>query len=347
MTPSGGPSRTEPPTIFVQLAAYREPELAATISSCIDGAVHPERLRFGVCLQYDDTITDAGFDCLDDLGDRAELRVLHYPAELRVLHYPAELSRGGCWARFEAQGLYDGEDFTLQVDAHSRMADGWDDALVDLVRSLPGAKPLITGFPPLYRLAEGRMVPVEGVNEPVPITQVAEWSPEGWIHHPTVPAPPGTPPGSRPTRLISGAFVFTVGAWNVEVRQDPEHLYSGEEFALTLRSFTSGYDLWNPPRRLIWHRTHPQANPKYLGDNPDGLRERRHERACRRLRVLLDGDPEGILDPFSLGAERTLDEYWDYAGIRWPGRTISESARLGKPPEPFDASLPGGGAEGR
>ncbi|MEQ8716356.1 MAG: GlcNAc-transferase family protein [Acidimicrobiales bacterium] len=338
MTAAGGPPRMEAPTIFVQLAAYREPELAATISSCIDGAVHPERLRFGICLQFDEAIADAGSDCLDRLGERAELR---------VLRYPAGLSRGGCWARFEAQGLYDGEDFTLQVDAHSRMADGWDDALVDLVRGLPGAKPLITGFPPLYRLQDGRMVPIDDVDDPVPVTQIVQWSPDGWIHHPTVPAPPGTPPGPRPTRVISGAFVFTVGAWNVEVRQDPEHLYSGEEFALTLRSFTSGYDLWNPPRRIIWHRMHPEANPKYVNDDPDGLRERRHERACRRLRVLLAGDPEGILDPFSLGAERTLDEYWDYSGIRWPGRTISESARLGIPPERSSAVDTGVGGLGR
>lgn len=338
MTPAGDQSRRKAPTTFVQLAAYREPELAATITSCIDRAVHPERLRFGVCLQYDDAITDAGSDCLDHLGERAELR---------VALYPAELSRGGCWARFEAQGLYDGEDFTLQVDAHSRMSDGWDEALVDAVRSLPGDKPLITGFPPLYRLRDGLMVPIDDVDDPVPVTRITDWSPDGWIHHPTAPAPPGTPSGARPTRVISGAFVFTVGAWNLEVRQDPEHLYTGEEFALTLRSFTSGYDLWNPPRRLLWHRTHPVANPKYISDDVDGWRARRHERACRRLRVLLAGDPEGLLDPFSLGAERTLDEYWEYSGIRWPDRTISEAARLGLPPEPFIAGRTGGAGAAR
>ena len=40
--------------IFVALAAYCEPELNLTIQDLIEQADHPERLRFGVCLQYDD-----------------------------------------------------------------------------------------------------------------------------------------------------------------------------------------------------------------------------------------------------------------------------------------------------
>jgi hypothetical protein len=132
---------------------------------------------------------------------------------------------------------------------------------------------------------------------------------------------------------LSGAFVFTLGAWNTEVRQDPEHLYTGEEFALTLRSFTSGYDLWNPPERVVWHRTNFAERPlRYFSDDPDGWSARRHERACRRLRVLVAGDPERILDPFSLGTERTLDDYWEFAGLRWPERWISAAAREGLPP---------------
>ena len=39
--------------VFVAIAAYREPELRRTIENCIITAAHPERLRFGVCLQYD------------------------------------------------------------------------------------------------------------------------------------------------------------------------------------------------------------------------------------------------------------------------------------------------------
>ncbi len=313
---------TDRELVFVALAAYREPELALTIESCLDQATHPERVRFGVCLQFDDDIPGAEFGCLDHLAERAAIRTI------RVPHHT---SRGGCWARWMTQSLYDDEAFTLQCDAHSRLAPGWDTELISLVGALPDDKPLITGFPPLYNRRNGRDVLLEPIDDPVPITIAAEWSPVGWIQHPTIASslPVGVP---HRTRFLSGAFVFTLGRWNIEVRQDPEHLYAGEEFALTLRSFTSGYDLWNPPRRVIWHRNHPDGNPKYIHDDPDGRKLLRRTRSFKRLRMLLAGDPEGILHPYSLGSERTLDDFRRFSGLDCERYTISPEAGIGTPP---------------
>ena len=55
------------------------------------------------------------------------------------------------------------------------------------------------------------------------------------------------------------AFVFTSGEWNKTIMQDPEHYYSGEEFALTLRSYTHGYDLFTPDEIVVWHRCHSRS----------------------------------------------------------------------------------------
>jgi hypothetical protein len=323
---AGSPADGEPDgdaEIFVALAAYREPELGLTIESCLDNASHADRLRFGVCLQWDDTIIGAGFNCLDRLQDRCPIRLVRY-------HYTE--SRGGCWARHLTQGLYDGERYTLQIDAHSRLGRGWDEECVTTLRALPGDRPLLTGSPPLYRRDDGVDTLVESADAPVPITVVEHWDADGWIHHPVVPAPDSAPRRPRPTRVLSGGFVFTSGAWNIDVRQDPEYLYGGEEFALTLRSFTSGYDLWNPGRRLVWHRLHPAPNPKFISDNPDAVVRRRHERACRRLRTLLAGDPDHILDPYSLGTVRTLKHYADWSGLDIATRRIHPDARNGLDP---------------
>ena len=45
------------PRIFVQIASYRDPDLAATVASALDMAAEPDRLRFGICHQYDDRTT--------------------------------------------------------------------------------------------------------------------------------------------------------------------------------------------------------------------------------------------------------------------------------------------------
>ena len=321
-----GVDRTSQATIFVALAAYREPELAATIESCVRQAAHPERLRFGVCLQYDETIAGAERGCIDHLLDAASIR---------MLVYPHTASRGGCWARHRAQALYEGEDYTLQCDAHSRLEPNWDVDLIELVDDLPSDKPLITGFPPLYGIEDGVEVFHGSADDPVPMTLVERWSPEGWIHHPTVAGPETGTREPRRTRVISGAFVFTLGQWNIEVRQDPEHLYTGEEFALTLRSFTHGYEFWNPPHRVIWHRVHPTANPKYISDDPDGRQQRRHLRAMSRLRTLLAGDPDMILEPYTLGSACTLDDYHRFSGLDCVACTIHPDAQAGVPPDPI------------
>ena len=50
-------------TIFLHLPAYREPELIPTIKDALANAEFPDRIRFGICLQYDPS---DGFDDLTE-----------------------------------------------------------------------------------------------------------------------------------------------------------------------------------------------------------------------------------------------------------------------------------------
>ncbi|MEE9413831.1 MAG: GlcNAc-transferase family protein, partial [Acidimicrobiales bacterium] len=136
----------------------------------------------------------------------------------------------------------------------------------------------------------------------------------------------------RPTRILSGAFVFTLGRWNDEVRQDPEHLYNGEELALSIRSFTAGYDLYAPSRLVVWHRQHPKTNAKYIHDAAQHEVQRHYTRTMRRLRTLFSGDPEQILAPYSLGRVRSVHRYSEWSGLDCATMTASDDARTGVTP---------------
>jgi len=312
--------------IFIALAAYCEPELGLTIQNCIDRAMHPDRLRFGVCLQYDnDGVKEIHEDCIDDM-------VAKY--KLRLVKYPYTSSKGGCWARNIVQSLYRNEAYTLQVDAHSRFVEGWDDILIRMMKELPTQKPLITGFPPLYFINQGveTFTSIDDLTR-VPTTKVTRWSGDGWIDHPTeyLAENTGTP---RRTRVLSGAFVFTLGRWNIEVNQDPNFTYTGEEFALSLRSYTSGYDFFNPTQIVVWHRCHPEPNRKFISEFDKDVIRRRHAEAVRRLKILLKGDHKQELAPFSLGREKTLDDYRVFSGLDCENQLIHDDARKGVPPEP-------------
>lgn len=311
--------------IFVAIAAYREPELRRTIEHCIAMAERPHRLRFGVCLQYElDGPPEVRPECIDDVD-----------AEIRMEAHHWTESKGGCWARDRTQRLYEGEAYTLQIDSHMRMAPAWDRTLIDEMRSLPSDKPLITGHCPLYDVVDGADAIPSAAT--VPVTIFERISDEGWIWHPGIDRPE-EPAHRRPTRAVSGMFVFTLGSWNTEVHQDPEHLYTGEELALTIRSFTHGYDLWNPPEVVAWHRHHPEGNRKFIYDGDKAEVSARHRRACERLRVLHRGDPDRILGRFGVGTARSVAEYHAWAGLDADAWTVTDDARNGVTPPQFSPS---------
>lgn len=309
--------------IFIAIAAYREPELRRTIDSCIENAARPDRLRFGICLQYDTSgPAETQRDCLAG-----------HPAPIRLNSYEWTQSKGGCWARHDAQGLYDGEGYTLQIDSHMRMTDGWDERLIEMMQQVPSDKPLITGQCPLYNLTND-VDEFLGDGANVPVTVATRYAEAGWLDHPALVRTDEVA-GFRLTRVLSGMFVFTLGQWNLEVRQDPEHLYTGEELALTIRSFTWGYDLYNPATVVAWHRNHPDGNAKFISDGAPAEVGRRNQRAFRRLRVLHAGDPDRILAPYSTGPLRTVDEFCEWSGLDHRSLSVSEDARVGIDPEPY------------
>jgi len=43
---------SQPPTIFVQIASYRDPELLPTLQSLFAQAARPQRISVGICQQY-------------------------------------------------------------------------------------------------------------------------------------------------------------------------------------------------------------------------------------------------------------------------------------------------------
>ncbi len=324
--------------IFVAIASYCEPELISTIENCMDKAFSPENLRFGICLQYDNEGSDeTKVDCLDRyLSDN----------RFRFVKYDYRKSKGGCWARNICQDFYQGEAYTLQIDAHSQFIEGWDSILIQMLLDMPSEKPLITSFPPLYTRDENNHITLSHLHDlqHIHTTVAGTWKKAGWIvqSNKFIPENNTFP---RRTRFLSGAFVFTLGQWNDEVRQDPEHFYTGEEFALTLRSFTHGYDLFDPSQIVVWHRLHPKSNRKYWHDNAESATHERHNKAIARLTKLQDGDPYQELGRYSLGKARTIEDFRIYSGLDCSSLSVHSDAVNGVPPDPVTIRVEGVAAD--
>jgi hypothetical protein len=294
------------PKIFVSIASYRDRFLPFTIDSALHQATHPERLTFGVCWQAD---------------EQERLEPYTEDPRFRIRKYPYHASLGYGWARFEIQKLYAGEEYHLLIDSHTYFAKGWDENLIAQLEGKPGKKPLLTtSSPPFTFDASGNVViPWEGTDlDGVPLMNCERVPPVGWIDIQTSQQRKSEP--HQQTGLICCNFVFTHGAWIREVPEDPAMINAGHESAISVRTFTHGYDIYLPDEIQIWHLdydNYPDGKRNKVWEaKSDAWQAEGTENMIRRLQVLFygQGDPQ-ILGRYRLGTERTVAEWADVVGL--------------------------------
>jgi hypothetical protein len=307
------------PTIFVQIASYRDAELLPTLRDCIAKAAHPENLRFGICWQHDETE-----DLSEFLGD----------PRFRVLDVPYRESKGVCWARNTIQSLCRGETYTLQLDSHHRFIPAWDTALIDVLESIDSEKPLLTSYAPHYNPRKPK--PPRAVPWKIAFDQ---FSPDGrLLTRPSFIETERDLVKPIPARFYSAHFAFARGAFCREVKHDPLLYFHGEEITIAVRAFTHGYDLFHPHKVIVWHEYTRSYRRKHWDDHDNGSEPwyARDLVARDRIAALLgQQDPAIDLGEFGLGNARTLADYEHFAGINFKLRLVQDYTRNDQaPPNP-------------
>jgi len=299
--------------IFVQIASYRDPELEKTVKDMIDNAKKPNNLRIGICRQYH---PEDGFDTLDEYRKDKRFRILD------VLYSD---SKGVCWARNQVQQLYDGEEYTLQIDSHMRFEKNWDDTLIKMVKQLQKkgfSKPLLTGYVSSFNPEND---PAERIKEPWRMV-FDRFIPEGAVFF-----LPETIPGweklKEPvtSRFYSAHFAFSVGQFSTEVQHDPEFYFHGEEISIAARAYTHGYDLFHPHKVVIWHEYTRKGRTKQWDDDKEWGTKNIISHSKNRQLFGMDGE-EVTLDfgIYGFGTERTLKEYEIYSGLLFSRRAVQQ-----------------------
>jgi glycosyltransferase involved in cell wall biosynthesis len=126
------------PRIFVHTPSYRDPECQWTIRDMFEKASHPERIFAGICWQ---TLPEEDADCF-----LVETR----PEQVRSVRFHIREARGLGWARQQAQSLWRGEEYCLQIDSHMRFVPKWDEILLEMMAACDAPEPVLTHFPPAY-----------------------------------------------------------------------------------------------------------------------------------------------------------------------------------------------------
>ena len=322
-------------TIFISIASYRDPELLPTLRDCIANAKQSDRLVFGICRQFH---PDDKFDVLDEFKD---------DPRFRVINIPYEHSKGTCWARNMIQDLWDGETYYLQLDSHHRFIKHWDVTLIKMLKQLKKSghkKPLLTAYLPGFFPDSD---PQGRVNECWNI-EFDRYMPEGPIFiKPHVIEGWQKMESPIPSRFLSAHFIFTLGKWAKEVRYDPYFYFHGEEPSLAARSFTHGYDLFQPHIPIIWHEYTRNGKTKQWDDDKEWDQKNKTSysryRALHGMGNIIEGTIKDLFEKYGWGKERSLYEYERYIGVRFATRQVhkhtSDYKMLPVPQDNFEENL--------
>lgn len=334
-------------SIFVQMAAYRDPQLVPTLLDMISNAKHPENLHVGICWQHGedeplDIFLEAGFilesaEGDDVVGTFPKLKLTHPSGtKLTVLDLHFHQTKGACWARNSIQQLYTDEKYTLQLDSHHRFVEGWDEVAIEMLESLryKSKKPLLTAYIPSF---DPENDPGARVQDPWKM-DFDRFIPEGAVFF--IPSTIDnwkelTEP--MRARFFSAHFAFADGIFAQEVQHDPEYFFHGEEISIAVRAYTHGYDLYHPHRLIAWHEYTRKGRTKVWDDHTTAQKNKgrveldwvqRNDLCHKRNRILfgMDGEDQSQIDfgKYGFGTERTVLEYEQYAGISFKYRGVQQ-----------------------
>ena len=144
----------------------------------------------------------------------------------------------------------------------------------------------------------------------------------------------------RPTQIafIAAGFFFAHASFLKDVPFDPyvPYCFMGEEIALSIRAWTAGWNIYAPRESLIAHQYRPGrlGLPKFWesvgrDSGRPQLNTKLQRHAIRRIKHLvgygdhtakkIEEEGDGIVltdyEHYSVGTERTLEEYMDFTKI--------------------------------
>jgi hypothetical protein len=290
------PRQMKEARIFVQIPAYRDPQLVPTLDSLFEQAAYPDLLRVRVCWQR------APRDRMPERY-RCSPRVEIDDVDYRV-------SRGANWARRRVQRYWKGEPYSLIIDSHLRFARYWDKTCLrwmDELKREGVQNPLLTCYPPDFDPDTYR-----SGRSPVPLKNYKEGYIDGLLLHFAGFSLPLWTWLKAPIRaeFLALGFLFTEGRFNSDVALDPNIYFFGDEITTGLRAYCHGYNFFHPHRVLAWHSYDRETRTCHWEDHENW--RRRDTRSLIRVRRVLQGRE---YPGYPRGRRRTIASYERFIGM--------------------------------
>lgn len=304
------PPKIKPDTIFVSIASYRDDVCLSTIKSIFENAANPKNVFLGICQQNKE---DEDQDVQLDNEDNPNIRTI------RLKNYEA---KGPTWARYLCATLWNGEDYFLQIDSHTKFVKDWDIKCIkmikDIIDSGKSKKPILSHYP---REISDHDKYTDSDKKMVPRMCKSFWNNRDMVSFMGAETR-DTNNEAYQTPYIAGGFIFSPHEYLTEVPYDPNlpYLFVGEEILHSLRAYTFGWDVFTPTENIVFHEYTRASKPKIWTDNPYYSDMAAFDKAKYYLGVIKDKDSlkdevKLNLDKYGLGTTRSLQDFLKYTGI--------------------------------
>ena len=244
--------------IFVSIASYRDDVCNSTLTSLFNMAKFPENVFVGICQQNN---SDEDDDCLLSFENNSNVRIIRIP------YYEA---RGPTYARYLCSTLWNGEEYFLQIDSHSKFVKDWDIKCIDMINKIKemglSQKPVLSHYP-----KEIESYVENDESEKFNVTRMCKsfFNNRGMISFmgsevmDSKNIPYNTP-------YIAGGMLFCESYFLQELPFDPNlpYLFVGEEILHSIRFYTNGWDIFTPTENIVFHEYTRANKPKIWTDNP-------------------------------------------------------------------------------
>ena len=318
------------PTIFVSIPSYRDPECLDTLQELFAQAYCPLRIFVGICEQN------------YPLDGHVERQYRNLPNEVKYLDnvricqmHPSE-AEGPILARHVIErDLYRGETFLLMIDSHMQFSRYWDRDLLQMWKDCHDSHSILTTYPGdfvdssrSHQSDKGTFLRFRRFDKK---TKLPELTSQAFRKLPSC---------SYPSLFQAACFAFSPASRIWEVPHDPycHYVFPHEEFLMSARLWTHGYNFMSCPSvpvRHRWERKRPTFWEQFSdsGNQVHQQRRRLEDKGNRRSRRLLRMESgwelEQEAEKYGLGNIRSFDDYLDFCGLSLVHQSWETHSKLG------------------
>jgi len=290
--------------IFVSIASYRDKLCSDTIKSLYENAKYPKNIYLGICQQ--NKINDD--DCLKGLDiDNSRIKIIRIP------HTEA---KGPTYARYLCANLWNGEEYFLQIDSHTKFVKNWDIKCILSIKNLKkiSNKPVLSHYPRNFKDFNNF-----NQQEKFKVSYIKHF----YFNKYNIIKYDGariinTENTFIKTPFITGCMLFTESKFLKDIPYDPnlEYLFTGEEILHSLRFYTYGYDVFIPNQNILFHYYIRNDNPKLWDDlKYNNKKLISINKVSNALNSTSNNDANIILGDYGLGNIKTINDFRKYLNI--------------------------------